>query len=193
MPEKYPLDERKKLLLLRNYDGRTSTIDQLTRLLGVPRWKVKRWGIELGLARSKEPRWTEEDIDYLEQHLHKKPLMEIARHLHRTKMSIKLKSQRLGMSKSSSGYTMQRLASCLGCDCKNVRKWIETGKLHGTRRGTEREADDYWYFSDTDVLKFITRHPEEIDQRRVGWLWVVDLLSGGIGELGKRRRVDDNE
>jgi DNA helicase HerA-like ATPase len=33
------------------------------------------------------------------------------------------------------------------------------------------------------VREFIIAHPNEIDPRRMDWLWMVDLLSGGLGSL----------
>jgi hypothetical protein len=173
--------------MLSLYDGTPAKIDELMSLTGAPRWKVKKWATELGLARQKEPRWTQEDEEYLERNISRKSLADIAKHLERTKTAVKLKAKRLGLNKTIEGYTMRGLCMALGCDHHKVEKWLHAGWLQGKRRGTERTTQDYWYFTDRNIRKFIIEHPTEIDQRRVDWLWVVDLLGGtdyvGIGEL----------
>lgn len=186
--QRYFLDDRGRQMLLNEYDGKTATIDRLALRLGVPRWMVKKWGGQLGLAQQKEPRWREEELAYLEQYLGRMSLSAIAAHLGRTKTAVQIKAKRLSVSKSADGYTLHRLMACLGADHHKIERWIARGWLKGERRGSERGAaqgGDMWFFSQEAVRKFVTWHPEEIDQRRVSWIWVVDLLAGGLGELGK--------
>lgn len=184
--QKYFLDEPGRHLIRAKYDGRTETIDELAMRLNVPRWTVKKWGRELGLARQREPRWTQEDEDYLRRNLHRSSLGDIARKLKRTKTAVKLKAKRLSVNKTlQEGYTMRGLCLGLGCDHKQVERWLANGWLKGRHRHTERTQvqGDVWYFSDEAIRKFILHHPREIDQRRFDWLWVLDILAGGLGEL----------
>jgi hypothetical protein len=120
-------------------------------------------------------------------------LADIAKYLHRTKTAVKLKAKRLGVSKGTQeGYTLGGLCLALGCDHHKVQKWIERGWLTGRRRKSERttsQGGDMWLFVDKDIRKFVIAHPNEIDQRRVDFLWLVDLLAGnnnhGIGSLSR--------
>ena len=182
MPQKYVLDERGRRLILGMYDGTSERISDLERMLGVPRWVVRKWGRELGLARTKEPFWTQEEEEYVEHNLHRKSLADIAKHLGRTKTAVKLKAKRLGVNKTQEGYTMRGLCMGLGCDHKKVEYWMRIGWLKGKRRGSERVAGqggDMWLFTDRDIRKFVISHPNEVDQRRCDFLWLVDLLAGG--------------
>lgn len=185
--QKYFLDEPGRRLILARYDGKPETITELAERLAVPRWTVKKWGRELGLARQREPRWTSEDEEYLRRNLHRSSLGDIAKKLGRTKVSVKLKAKRLGVNKcEQEGYTMRGLCLGLGCDHKQVERWLDKGWIKGRRRHTERtsqQGGDVWYFSDDAIRKFITHHPREVDQRRFDWLWVLDILTGGLGEL----------
>lgn len=182
--QKYVLDERGRRLMLDLYDGTSEKITQLERLLGVPRGIVKNWGSQLGLTRQKDPRWTEEDIAYLQKHLHHYSLDQIAKHLRRTKVAVRLKAKRIGVNKCyQEGYTMRGLCMALGCDHHKVERWIAAGWLVGTRRKTERQDDrDVWLFTDEQIRRFLWMHPLEVDSRRFDWLFIHSLLTG-VGEL----------
>lgn len=191
-PQKYVLDKPGRRLILARYDGTSKVIDELMQHFpGYPRYIIKKWGRELGLARQKEPRWTEHEITYLEHNLYKKRLGDIAKHLRRTETAVRLKAKRLGMNKTQEGYTMRGLCLGLGIDHHKVEKWLANGWIKARRRGSDRtpeQGGDIWYFSDKAIKDFIRHHPEEIDPRRADWLWLVDILVGGdyggIGALG---------
>lgn len=182
IPQKWVLDAPGRQLILARYDGRTATIDELARRLGVPRYVVKRWGRELGLARQKEARWTPDEDSYLEEHLHRLSLAAIATHLGRTKNAVTLRAQRhLGISKGYEGYTLCGLCAALGCDHHKVERWLRAGWLRGTRRQSERtpqQGGDMWLFTDGAVRAFVREHPQEVDPRRADWVWLVDVLTG---------------
>lgn len=183
--QKYFLDEPGRRLIRAKYDGRTETIDELAERLHVPRWVVMRWARGLGLTRRKEPPWTQEEEDYLQRYLHKASLASIAKHLGRTQTAVQSKAKRLGMNKHQEGYTMSGLCMGLGCDPQTVKKWIERRWLRGQRRKTERTEGqgDIWYFSDAAIRELVRKHPEEVDPRHADWLWLVDVLLGGLGPL----------
>lgn len=189
--QKYFLDEPGRRMLLARYDGKTKTITELAERLAVPRWVVKKWGCQLGLARQREPVWTQDEIAFLERNLHHMSLVRIAKQLGRTKTAVHLKAKRLSINKTQQeGYTMRGLCLGLGCDHKQVDRWLAKGWLKGRRRETERteaQGGDVWYFSDAAIRELVRKHPEEIDPRRAVWLWLVDLLVGGLGELPGHR------
>lgn len=182
--QKYMLDEPGRQLLLATYDGRPDTIAMLEKRLMAPRWKIKRWASQLGVTRTRDPRWTKQEEMYLETNLHRMSIRAIAEKLGRSQTAVRSKAVSMGMNKHTDGYTMRSLAQALGCTANAVARWIERGWLKGRRRQTDR-LHDVWHFSDKDVRDFIRRHPEEIDQRHVNWLWVVDVLCGGLCELGQ--------
>lgn len=197
--QRYILTDQGRRLLLETYDGTSACIDMLVERLGVPRWKVNRWAGDLGLARQKEPYWTQEDEDYLERNLHRKSVADIAKTLNRTQVAVRLKAKRLGVNKLyQEGYTMRGLCMALGCDHRKVKTWVERGWLKGTRRQSERvtvQGGDVWLFTNRDVRHFVIKHPTEIDQRRCDWIWMVDLLAGGdfygTGELTRLKGEPD--
>lgn len=190
--QKYVLDERGRRLILEKYDGTSAAIDELMRYFpGYPRYIIRKWASQLGLARQKEPYWTEEDEAYLERNLHRKSLGDIARYLGRTKTAVRLKAKRLGVNKTQEGYTMRGLLMGLGMTSHHrVHYWIEKGWIKATRRQSERSENvDIWLFTDGAIRDFIKNHPQEVDPRRADWLWLVDILVGGLGSLYSEREV----
>lgn len=191
--QQYILDDRGRRLLLSLYDGTSERIDELERLMHIPRWKIRHWASQLALTRQKEPFWTAEDEEYLARNLHRKSIADIAQTLGRTKTAVKVKAKRLGINKTiQEGYTMRGLCLALGCDHHKIEKWLKYGWIKGQRRQSERvsaQGGDIWFFTDSDVRSLVIAHPNEIDQRRCDWLWMVDLLAGGnnygIGSLAK--------
>lgn len=187
--QRYILDEPGRRLLVARYDGTTTTLDDLMHThftaRRIPRWKVRQWARQLGLARQKEPPWTAQEIAYLEQSLHHVRLADMAKHLGRTTIAVQLKAKRLGLRKTGEGYTMQSLCLGLGVDHHAVKRWIEAGWLKASRRQSER-ANDIWFVSDEAIRAFVRAHPAEIDPRRVDWLWLVDVLLG-CGNLAAHR------
>jgi hypothetical protein len=193
--QKYFLDEPGRALILAKYDGTKPVIDELAARLHVPRYVVKKWGCQLGLARQKEPFWTRAEEEYLEANLGRASIATIAKTLGRTQIAVKLKAKRLGVNKTAEGYTMRGLCLALGCDHHKVERWLRDGWIVGRRRETEKEKNDYWLFTDGQIRDFVLAHPLEIDPRRMDWLWMVSLLSGGPGTLlsqeSRPQRGDD--
>lgn len=184
-PQKYVLDEPGRRLILATYDSSPGCVSELQRRLGVPRRVVLKWAHELGVARTNERRWTPEEIQYLEKHLHRTKLENIAKHLGRTKVAVKRKATKLGLRKMTEGYTMTALCEGLGCLPGRAKLWIEKGWLKGSRRHTDRTTNgDVWMFTDKAIRDFIIAHPGEINPRKMDWLWIVDILAGGRDGIG---------
>jgi hypothetical protein len=175
---KYILDERAESILRRHYDSNPETIDALCRVLGVPRYTIKRWAQVLGLARPIDRNWTEQDIAYLEANFHRLHVSTLARKLKRSTTAVALKARRLGIRKCGEGYTLQSLALALGVDVHKVSRWVEQGLIKASRRQTDRDRDPY-YISEKAVREFIVNYPLEVDTRRVDGLWLIDLLANG--------------
>ena len=50
-----------------------------------------------------------------------------------------------------------------------AKKWLRCKK--------QGPNSNVWLFQEYDIKLFIQQHPNELDQRRMDWLWVVDVLS----------------
>ena len=181
-PVKYVRTEWHERVLRARYDCRSATIDEIERLFRVPRWVVRKWAQQMGLARTKERRWTEEDEEYLRIWLPKAHIVTIARRLRRTETAVALKARRLDLTKSDEGYTLRQLCVALGeTNHHKIRAWVESGALKACRRLTRRQPQqggDMWLFTDEALRAFFRRCPMEIDLRRVDQLWFMGIALG---------------
>ena len=172
------LDARGAALIRDEYDSKPATITRLTTRLDVPRWQVRKWAVDLGVARTKELNWSPKDVEYLSANYHRTAVTKIARHLGRTRVAVRLKAKRLLVRKHGEHYTVRSLCLALGEDHHKVDAWIDRGLLPAGRRHTERENDSYLIL-EKDVRRFIIAHPTEINVRRVDGVWLIDLLANG--------------
>jgi len=172
-------------LLKEKYDGRTETIDMLEKkLYKFPRWQIRRKAAELGLVRSKEPRWTREEEEWLEKHLPRKSIKKIAKQLGRTTTAVKLKAKGLDIRKTrmDGNYSGLEAAMILGCDDHKIIRAIRKGLLKARRRNTERtsaQGGDIWLIRPFDLRNYVIASPGEIDIRRVDKISFIDLLANG--------------
>lgn len=155
-------------------------------LLRIPRWRVGRRGIELGLSRVKEKPWSEDEIRILERfgHLHYDIIGRKlkAAGFSRTRTGIVLKRKRLRILQNLEGYSSRALAECFGIDSHGITRWIALGFLVATKRGTERQPQqggDIYYIHQNDVKAFVFAHPEQVDLRKVDKFWFLDLVTDG--------------
>lgn len=195
-PQKYHLTEERREVLLQLYDS--CNRGQIAKRFGVPVWCVSKWARELGVGRSKEPRWTSDELDYLESHVSRTSWTAMAKKLGRSKFAVQIKAKRLGLRKLwTEGLTKCQVARAFGIDDHRVRKWIDYGWLKARRRRTDRTAEnggDAWLILEPDLRRFIAMHPEEIDLRRIAdKTWFIDLLVGElrIERAQTRVEVDD--
>jgi len=169
---------------------RSSTGDgevrELARQINVPRWRVSRWALELGLRERlrKEPPWSEDELRILERHTHLCP-QRIKDRLRkagfdRSENGIILKKKRMRFRPSDNGYTANALAGCFGVDPKTITRWIIAGHLKAERRGTARQeiqGGDMWWMKEKDIQNFIVENVALIDIRKVDKFWLVDILT----------------
>lgn len=175
--KKYFFDEASDRLIRERYDSRTETIDRLARLLGYPRWAIKRRAQTLGLARTREKPWSEKEVAYLEGNLHRQSMSVLARQLRRSVTAVALKARRLGIRKAAEGYTIRSLAQAFGVDDHNVARWVELGLLKASRRNSER-ARDMYIIPDREVKRFVCTNPMEFNLKKVDQVWFIDVLAG---------------
>ena len=179
--KKYEWTADRDELLRTRYDGIIKgRAAEIATVLGWPTWVIKRRAAELGLTYHLDPKpWTKEEEAFLLEHVGSRLLPWIARQLHRSVTSVKMKCRHMELSlRYREGYTLRELELCFGCDHRVIEGWVREEKLHIRRRGTER-AHDAWYVTDTDLLRFITDHPLAFPLRKVDQFWFMDLVTGG--------------
>jgi hypothetical protein len=161
-------------------------IGACSRKLQVPRWAINRRAAVLGLARVKEPKWSADEVRILERFGHLADAV-IQRKLksegfHRSASAIGMKIKRLHIRQNLEGYSGNALASAFGVDRHKITYWINCKMLNATRRRAERpksQGGDAYWITHTDVRKFVLRHPDEVDLRKVEKWWFLDLVTNG--------------
>ncbi len=169
----------------RAYSNRKA-ITHCAHKLEMPRWAVLRRGRDLGLARSKERSWSEEEVGLLERWGHLTDAV-IQRKLKtsgypRSTNGIHLKLKRLRIRQNLDGYSAYSLAEAFGVDWHKVGSWIRRNMLRATRRGTDRteaQGDDSYWITHGAVRDFVFQCPDEIDLAKVEKIWFLDLVTGG--------------
>ncbi len=139
-----------------------------------PSWPVGVWWQEaqrLGIAiEDRRPRWTAAEDRELMLGLGSVTIATLARRLGRTRESVEGRARKLEMSwRVRDGFDQQGLAACFGVMPVKVSQWLQDGLLHLSEgRISERE-----------VARFIRRHPDAYDLRRVDQLWFKSILTAG--------------
>lgn len=179
--KKYHWTAEQDQLLKERYNSQPRRIDELARALPMyPRWAIKKRAAVLGIARTKEPRWTKTDKTFLAKWLPRRSIDWIARKLNRTVTAIALKAKRLKITKSGNGYTACNLAFGLGVDDHKVTQWIQKGLLTAARRQTRRHGGqngDYWYIDQPDIRDFIKNNPDEVSFRNADKRFLIRILT----------------
>lgn len=103
-------------------------------------------------------RWTEEEIEYLEDAIGSKTVSQIARRLGRSFDSVNLKLNRMGLlgfEKSTDLLTMNQLCIMFGVQSRTVKKkWVGKGLKMGKR-------GNYLVFRQEEVIRYLKNHPED--------------------------------
>jgi hypothetical protein len=191
--QKYVLSEADRNLLRAvygnpEYGSVEESINYLVKKFGVPRTTLKGWAHKLGLTHTRDDYWRPEDLAYLEEYYQKPAgkrasIKSIARHLGRSEAAVRIKAKRMKFRRfSSDSYTAAALADALGCDRHKVLRWIERGWLSASI-DKSRENRQYM-ISPKEIRRFIISYPDEIDHRRVDWLWLLDILVGDTDRIG---------
>lgn len=167
----------------------TGPVRDLADKFGMPRWRVSRRAVELGVlpVQKKEPPWTDEELKILERNAHlttkiiQKKLINAG--FHRTEMGILLKRRRMRFLSNLKGQSAWMVAECFGVDQKAVVRWIQKGWLKARRRGTDRtdiQGGDYYFVRDKWIRDFVINNVEVIDFRKLDKHWLVNILIGNF-------------
>ena len=182
------IDQRIREIYQNHPDAKTRPgIRLLAKKVGMPHWSLKRRAHELGLARTKEQRWSEPELEILARHAwmsdERIRLKLKAAGYPRTVTGIHLKLKRMRFKEDMGFYSANGLARALGIDNHTVARWIRAGHLKAKYRGTERteqQGGDIYLIHEKDVRRFILQHPSDIDLRKVDQLWFLDVITNGL-------------
>ena len=172
--------------------GRGQIVKPLAEQLGLPRWRVSKRALELGLVSKVAPcqypqtrSWTDAERQIVVKYA-SATLTHIGRKLReagfcRSENAIKIFILRHIGPKPKEDYSACRLAKLMGIDGHAVIRWIREGWLKGTAMGTarsDRQGGDIWVVRPEDAREFIIGHLAMIDLRKVDKFWFVELLTG---------------
>jgi hypothetical protein len=169
-----------------------ANIRALCQRMGWPRGVIYKRAVELGVARprKKEPPWSTEEMDLLEEHAHKNlnAIVEILqRHGYkRTAIAVATRRNRYlaGVTDARIGagrYSARAAAVVMGVSENSIRNWIKQGMLRATRRGTARvetQGGDEWEITQPALREFVIEYTAHVPFQRVDKFWLVDLLVG---------------
>jgi hypothetical protein len=161
-------------------------INALADKLGLPRWKVSRRALYLGVVepKHKEPPWSQAEIRILTKWARLTPeriyLKLKACGYQRTYTAIVLKRKRLRLLSNLDGYTATSLKDAFGVDATTVLRWIRKGFLKAEKRGTKRvevQGGDMWWIKEKDIRAFLIESINIVDIRKIDKYWLVDILA----------------
>jgi len=196
MRNKYCITPEIDRLIIETYrrNSGNGEINALAKRLALPRWKVSRRALYLGVVEPKhrEPPWSDAEINILTRWAHLVPeriaLKLKACGYHRTGIAIVLKRKRLRLLRNLDCYSACALKDAFGVDVKTITRWIEKGYLKATRRGTKRteaQGGDIWWIKEKDIKNFIIKNIHIIDIRKIDKYWMVDILTSGRNKYHK--------
>lgn len=156
--------------------------------VGRPRWWISKRATQLGVVvpRFRTPEWSEEEIELL--HAWQGQCLAVIRKrlarrgFTRSETAIQVKLKRLHISPNlPNTVSAHELSKLMGVDGKTVTRWIHTGLLEASRRGTKRteaQGGDEWLISHRAIRLFCQNHPVNVDLCKVDRFWFIDVLTG---------------
>lgn len=162
---------------------------EYARSIGLPEHVVSKWAATLGLARLKEPPWSDAELQLLDEKGYFSPdrltLIFKQHGFNRTKIGILLMRRRRLAMKASPYYSANSLSKLLGIDAHGVTNWIKKGWLRCEMKGTLRTSTPNRHSGDTHLIhqdwlyEFICQHPTEIELKKVDQLWFLHIITRG--------------
>lgn len=124
---------------------------------------------KLGLRPKKEPRWTTKDEQFLRKNWHSMTKQAIAKRLGRTEKAIEIKQKRLklGPQAHPGMFTMRDVTGLIKVDHRKIKKYIKDGHINVTKAPVKCGSGNIILIHSTELRKFIRKHPEAWDARKV--------------------------
>lgn len=186
---KYPWNEQQLADLRRLYaehvhhrPSLTSAIKNFAQRHSFPPHIVKLKAGQLRLTRDIRQFWTKEELAYVREHAGSIRKHAIARHLGRGYLSVQCMINFLGLqARVTEGYSRHDLSIVFGVSEYVVRQWIARGWLCPDS-STDRVPED-------QVSRFIRRHPEEYNLKRVDEAWFKGMIFPNFGMNAHRQGI----
>lgn len=93
------------------------------RDMGTPKWKLR-------FCKPKRRAWTQKEIEYLQEHVDRMLVRDIAKHLKRTEHAVVMKMHRMGIKgirTSTECLTVNRVCGIMGVTYRTVKRWEQHG------------------------------------------------------------------
>lgn len=161
--------------LSERYDRSSEAIDLIVSEFQVPRSAVHYYARKLGVARTKEPIWSDKDTQFLIANW-SRGKSYCARKLKRTEDAVWVKAQRTGLggvAKGSHNLSGKNIADILGINLHTVLLWIKRGRLVCKRAPFKNRIINL--ISPDDLEAFLENNLELWDSRKMKVsLWLQD-------------------
>lgn len=149
-------------------------ISRLAAKTGDSRKSIGQRAKRLGLWWTRTPRWTEDQVRYLEDRLGEMPLKAIAKRLRKSPEAVRHKAAELRLpTRFRNGYTIAEARQILGASWPRMRAWIDRGLFGHVWRDKAGKCER---IRDSALVAFIHRHYEEYDLHRVDQTWFKHAL-----------------
>ncbi len=133
-------------------------------------------------------RWTEEDLQLLNNQLGFMHYNEIARRLGRTERSVREKARRSKLTLFDNIYTAKLLSEELGVSAFTIRKWITKDFIYSRKaswrckNGLRHERP--WIISEESIIEFLKTHGgvlrKVLGEKKVPNIYFRNILEGKI-------------
>jgi hypothetical protein len=179
---KHQWTEEERQIVRRDYKGTNASAEAIARELGLTKWGVKGQAAKLGILQQKSPPWRAEELEQLKKEIHRRPIGEIAKKLHRSANAVKIKATRLKLKRRvrEGWYTKKDVCEICGVDHKMVQGWIDSGELKATSHYGKRPSKlgmSSWHIEAADLREFIIYYCERLLGRNVDIQQIVWLLT----------------
>lgn len=181
---KHKWQEHEIDIVRRDYKGTNRSADLIASKLGVTRCAVKGQVQRLGIAMNKSPRWTEKEIELLEELIHKNSVTTIARRLNRSINAVTVKAKRLKLNLRSRDdwFNKKEVTEICGVDHKKVQTWIDSDALKASYHNGHRPSKNgmaMWHIEAKDFKRFLLNYSSELLGRNTDIQQIIWIVSEG--------------
>lgn len=179
---KHRWTDEERAIVCRDYKGTNASAQTIANELGVTLFAVKGQCAKLGIQQQKSPPWTPEELERLEELVHRYSVTEVAKKLHRSPNAVKIKATRLKLKLRlrDDWYTKKDVTEICGVDHKKAQRWIDQGVLKASWHNGHRPAKAgmaMWHIEARDLRQFIINYSGELLARNVDIQQIVWLLT----------------
>lgn len=157
-----------QLRILKRYHPTMKNVE-LAKLLGVSKGVLNAKVIKLGIQKKKGP-WTDQELEYIDDHYGRISVELIAKKLNRSKNAIKIICYRKlrGINQRSNIYTSRAVQEELGLSCPKIAvAWLDRGYLKGERAPFSYGPNQAWHFEYDDIIRCLKERPWLVRRERM--------------------------